>query len=140
MNPRSVKQKVAVGKISGLGGVDMFHFLIIPKSWCKIDVKEVLQPNVPLMFPKEDADQSVVKDVKGGNTIWNSECLQFTTWEVQGAKYDAALGDVGEVAWNCGLQVGVFLNALFCWQTSSVQVAPLFESQLYIEEKIFFSV
>ena len=79
MNPRSVKQKVAVGKIIGLEGVDMFYYLIIPKSWCKIDVKEVLQPNVPLMFEKEDADQIVLKDVRGENTIWNSECLQFTS-------------------------------------------------------------
>ena len=44
-NPRSVKQKVAVATISGLGGVDKFHFLEIPKHWYKVDVKDAFFPN-----------------------------------------------------------------------------------------------
>lgn len=58
-----------VGNISDIRGVDRFHFFSIPASWFKIDVKEVLQPNVLLMFEKMDADQRVIKDVLGGNTM-----------------------------------------------------------------------
>ena len=78
MNPRSTKQKLVVGRISGLGGVDMFHCLPIPSFWYRIDVTQVLQPNVPLMFENKDDVQFVLKDVKGGNTIWDSEYIQFT--------------------------------------------------------------
>ena len=79
MNPRFTKQKLAVGRISGLGGMDMFHCLTILRSWYRIDVIQVLQPNVPLMFEKKDVEQFVLKDVKGGNTIWDSEYIQFTS-------------------------------------------------------------
>ena len=79
MNPHSTKQKLAVGRISSLGGVDMFHCLPIPSSWYRIDVTQVLEPNVPLMFENKDAEQFVLKDVKGGNTIWDSEYIQFTS-------------------------------------------------------------
>ena len=56
MNPHFTKQKLAVGRISGLGGVDMFHCLPIRRSWYRIDVTQVLQPNVPLMFENKDAE------------------------------------------------------------------------------------
>ena len=59
MNLHFTKQKLAVGRISGLGGVDMFHCLPIPRSWYRIDVKQVLQPNVPLMFENKDAEQFI---------------------------------------------------------------------------------
>ena len=71
MNLASIKQKVAMGSISGMGGMDMFHFLTIPHTWCKIDVKQVLSSNVPFMFKNEDAEQTILKDVKGRNTIWD---------------------------------------------------------------------
>jgi hypothetical protein len=46
MNPKNLKQKVAVGIGSGFGGIDKFHFNTIPKSWLKVDVKEVMSPNM----------------------------------------------------------------------------------------------
>ena len=79
MNLRFTKQKLKVGRISSLGGVDIFHCLPIPSSWYRIDVMQVLQTNVPLMFENKDAEQFVLKDVKGGNTIWDSKYIQFTT-------------------------------------------------------------
>jgi hypothetical protein len=56
MNPKNLKQKVAVGIVSGFGGIDKFHFNTIPESWLKVDVKEVMSPNADLMHPNEDAD------------------------------------------------------------------------------------
>lgn len=79
VNPRAVKQKVAQGNISGLGGVDTFHFMTIPPTWFKIDVKEVLQPTVALMVENQDAEQKVLLDVKGGNCIWDQQYLQRST-------------------------------------------------------------
>lgn len=79
INPRAVRQKVAAGVISGVGGVDKFHFMLIPETWFKIDVREVLQPNVPLMYPNKDADQETLKDVQGGNAIWSKKYLKLAT-------------------------------------------------------------
>ena len=78
-NPRSVKQKVAVATISGLGGVDKFHFLEIPKHWYKVDVKDALFPKCPLMYEKPDADQLFLKDVVKGNTIWDQQHIGYST-------------------------------------------------------------
>jgi hypothetical protein len=56
MNPWNVKPKVAVGVVSGFGGIDKFHFQTIPDSWLKVDVKEVVCPNATLMYPHKPAD------------------------------------------------------------------------------------
>jgi hypothetical protein len=71
MNPRSHRQKVAVGSVSGFGGEHKFHGTTIPDSWFKIDVREALMHEVALMFPNEVAEQEKVKDVVGSNTIWD---------------------------------------------------------------------
>lgn len=76
INPRAVKQKVALGRISGIGGVDKFHCMEIPNSWYRVDVLSVLHPNLPLMFPKAEADQHVLRDVQGGNVIWDSKYIR----------------------------------------------------------------
>jgi hypothetical protein len=76
MNPKNLKQKVAVGIVSSFGGIDKFHFNIIPESWLKVDVKDVLSPNAELMYPHELADQSVVGDVVGGNTLWDEKFIR----------------------------------------------------------------
>jgi hypothetical protein len=68
LNPRAVKQKVARGKISGIGGMHKFYFQAIPDGWIKIDVQEALQP---LMFPNDTAEQSKVGDILNSNGIWN---------------------------------------------------------------------
>ena len=69
MNPKNLKQKVAVGVVSGFRRIDKFHFNTIPESWLKVDVKEVMSPNVDMIYPNEVANQHVVKDVVGGNTL-----------------------------------------------------------------------
>jgi hypothetical protein len=38
LNPRAVKQKVARGTISYIGGVCKFHFQVILDGWLKVDV------------------------------------------------------------------------------------------------------
>jgi hypothetical protein len=76
MNPKNLKQKVAVGIVSSFGGIDKFHFNIIPESWLKVDVKDVLSSNAELMYPHELADQSVVGDVVGGNTLWDEKFIR----------------------------------------------------------------
>ena len=74
-----MRQKVGAGVISGVGGVDKFHFLVIPDNWFKIDIREVLQPNVALMYPKKDANQEKLKDVQGGNAIWDRKYMKLAT-------------------------------------------------------------
>jgi hypothetical protein len=64
-------------KISGIGRVDKFHHMVIPDKWFKVDVRSVLQPNLPLMFPKPEADQEVLHDVQGGNVIWDSKYIKL---------------------------------------------------------------
>jgi hypothetical protein len=76
MNPRNIKQKVAVGVVSGFGGIDKFHFQTIPEPWLKVNVKEVVCPNAALMYPHEPTDQIVLKDVMGGNAIWEEKFVR----------------------------------------------------------------
>jgi hypothetical protein len=75
MNPMNHKQKVAVGTVSGIGGIDKFHFNTISESWLKVDVKEVMSPNADLMYPNEDANQRLMKDVMGGNALWDEKFI-----------------------------------------------------------------
>jgi len=42
MNPKSTKQAMASSAIAGLGRQDQYHFLDIPTSWFKVDVKEAI--------------------------------------------------------------------------------------------------
>ena len=78
MNPRAVRQKVAVGKISGLPGKHKFHFIDIPETWFKVDVREILQKGVALMFPFDANDQNVIDDVRGTSTMWDQKYLKMT--------------------------------------------------------------
>jgi hypothetical protein len=78
MNPRSYRQKVATGTVSGVGGEDKFHFGTIPQAWFKIDIQEALQPDVALMYPVDAADQNTVKDAVGGNAVWDQKYMKAT--------------------------------------------------------------
>ena len=78
MNPRASRQKVAVGKISGLPGKHKFHFTDIPETWFKVDVSDILQKGVALMFPFDADDQNVMEDVRGTCTLWNQKYLKMT--------------------------------------------------------------
>lgn len=78
LNPRAHKQKVAVGKISGLPGKHTYHCNDIPETWFKVDIHDILQGEVALMFPNAQGDQEVIKDVKGSCTIWSQKYLKMT--------------------------------------------------------------
>ena len=75
-NPRMTRQRVAVGKISGLPGQHQFHFCDIPETWFKVDVITILQPSVPLMYPNAEAEHSIIEHVKGTSTIWDQKYLK----------------------------------------------------------------
>ncbi len=62
-NPKNTRQKVVVGKISGLWGTDMFHGNVIPYFWLKVDVAIVHMGDIPLMHPHEANDQVLVQHV-----------------------------------------------------------------------------
>jgi hypothetical protein len=79
MNPRSTWQKVASGIISDVGGEDKFHFNNIPDSWFKVDIDQVLLPDVALMWENADADQTKVGNVQGSNVVWNHKYLKLQT-------------------------------------------------------------
>jgi hypothetical protein len=76
LNPRIVKIKVARGRISGIGGVDKFHFQVIPEGWLKVDIQEALLLDATLMFPNDAADESKVGDIVNGNGIWNQKYVK----------------------------------------------------------------
>src|ERR1700737_3073576 len=76
MSPKNKRRKVATGKISGVGGVDKFHFKVIPQFCYKVDVTIAHIGDVKLAYPHEDGDQRVVKDVVGGSTLWNERNLR----------------------------------------------------------------
>jgi len=46
-----------------MGGEHQYHFLDIPVSWFKVDVKEAIWPLVSLMFPNNNANQKKLKNV-----------------------------------------------------------------------------
>jgi hypothetical protein len=77
MNPKRSTQKVALGKVSGIGREHKFHFKEIPEKWFKVDVQEALLPETTLMQPNEDADQHVVGDVVGTTVIWDQKHLKI---------------------------------------------------------------
>ena len=77
MNPRSVRHKVATATISGLPGQHRYHGEEIPDTWFKVDVREILIPGVPLMYPNERGDQHNIEDTKGGNTVWDQKYLKL---------------------------------------------------------------
>ena len=76
MNPRAIRHKAAIGKISGMPGKHKFHFQDIPENWLKIDVHEILIPGVKLMFPSRDDEQDKIEDVKGTATLWDQKYLK----------------------------------------------------------------
>jgi hypothetical protein len=79
MNPRSTRQKFVVGVISGIGRQDNFHCNIIRDNWFKIDVGEILAPEVPLMWENASVEQTKVGDVRGSNALWDHKHLKVAT-------------------------------------------------------------
>jgi hypothetical protein len=76
MSPKNKRRKVAEGKISGVEGVDKFHFKVIPQFCYKVDVTTAHMGDMKLAYPNEDGDQWLVKNVVGGSTLWNERSLR----------------------------------------------------------------
>ena len=76
MNPRSVRQKVALGSISNVPGEHQFHGEDIPEGWWRADVSNVLTPGVALMYPNERADQYKIEDAKGSVAMWSEKYIK----------------------------------------------------------------
>jgi hypothetical protein len=76
LNAKNPRQKVALGKISGLWGVDKFHGHFIPNFYVKVDVAVVRVGDVPFMHPHELDNQILVQDVLGISTLWNWEYVK----------------------------------------------------------------
>ena len=76
MNPQNQKQKVVVVVVSGIGCIDKFHGSAFLKTWFKVDVKEALYLNVPLLYPLKASDQNVFKDAMGSNTLWDERLIR----------------------------------------------------------------
>ena len=79
MNPRAVRQKLAVGRIIGFPGKHKFHFMDIPESWFKVDVLEILHLGVQLMFGNDNNDQVNIEDAKGSSTIRDQKYIKMCT-------------------------------------------------------------
>ena len=78
MSPKNKRRKVAIGKINGVGGLDKFHFKVIPEFCYKVDATTTYLGDVKLAYLHEDGDQWVVKDVVGGCTLWNERNMGAT--------------------------------------------------------------
>ena len=76
MSPKNKRRKVAIGMINGVGGVDKFHFKVIPKFCYKVDVTATYLGNVKLVYPHEDGGQWLVKNVVEGCILWNERNLK----------------------------------------------------------------
>ena len=73
-NPRTI---VASGKISGVWGVDKFHFKAILQFFYKVDIiTHALIDNAPLMHPHAGGDQFLIRDVVGGSVLWSQQHMK----------------------------------------------------------------
>ena len=72
-NPHTI---VASGKISGVWGVDKFHFKAIRQFLYKVDVTHPLIDDAPLMHPHAGGDQFLIRDVIGGSVLWSQKHME----------------------------------------------------------------
>jgi hypothetical protein len=68
--------QVASGTISGVWGIDKFHFKPIPQFFYKVDVTHAKVGDAPLMHPHATGDQFCVIDAIGGSVLWSQEHLK----------------------------------------------------------------
>ena len=76
INFKKPHQIVASGTISGVWGIDKFHFKPIPQFFYKVDVIQVQVGDAPLMHPNLEGDQFLVKDTIGGSVLWSHKHLK----------------------------------------------------------------
>ena len=67
-NPRTI---VASSKISGVWGVDKFHFKAISQFFYKVGVTHALIEDAPLMHPHARGNQFFRRDVIGVSVLWS---------------------------------------------------------------------
>lgn len=79
INPRAVRHKVATGNISGVHGEHKFHGKEIPESWFKVNVNEVLEEGVALMYPHEAADMTLIQHAKGSSALWSAKYIKHAS-------------------------------------------------------------
>jgi len=78
LNPKNAKQSIASGVINGVGRQHKFHFVTIPKSCYRVDVKEAIWPQVSLMFPNLDDKMTKVKDIVGSAALWEVKFIKVS--------------------------------------------------------------
>ena len=71
MNFKNPPQTVASSKISGIWGVDKFHFRSIIQFFYKVYITHAQINDTPLMHRHAEGDQFLVKDVIGGSVLWS---------------------------------------------------------------------
>ena len=76
LNYKSSREIVACGKISGVWGVDKFHFKPIPQFLYKVDVSHAVIGDARLPHPHEEGDQFLVRDVVGGSALWSQNHMK----------------------------------------------------------------
>ena len=76
MNLRSIRQKVALGFISGVSGEHKFLGEDIPEGWWRVDVCNVLTPGVALMYPNDRAEQYKIEDTKESVAMWAEKYIK----------------------------------------------------------------
>lgn len=72
MNMKNSRQRVGSGKVTAIGGgTEVWHGKPIPEGYLRVDVTQIMAPDISLMVPNPAADQWKVKDVLGSNTLWD---------------------------------------------------------------------
>ncbi len=71
LNPKSPKQKVVGGKISGLEEVDKRHGYVIPNFFVNVNISIVHVVEVPLMVTNKAFDQFTMGDAIGSFALWS---------------------------------------------------------------------
>jgi hypothetical protein len=137
MNPKNSKQMVAVGFVNKFGGIDTFHFRPIPDAWLKVDVKDVTTPNAALIYPNEDVEQHQLKDVLGGNTLWDERFIKRAQLGGRGGSVGFMVDHLFHLLQQCfpvlcshmtGFCITFFLNCkdMHILQTTSLQLVENF--------------
>ena len=76
MDFKNLRKIVVSCKISGVWGVDKFHFKPIPQIFNKVDVTHAQIDDAPLIHPHAGENQFLVKDVIGGSVSWSHKYIK----------------------------------------------------------------
>lgn len=76
VNAKSQRMKLALGTVSGISKEHKWHGKDIPKGWFRVDMREILHPNMPLMVENLVMNQVKLVEVVGANVIWDSKNMR----------------------------------------------------------------